>query len=193
MNIIQQIKYMNKDYNILHSEQEFIIHPAAVGILPVSKSALQCSFQSEFHIEDYQLFLDRIILYPGEAGEKLYEFQDYSVSYNGAVLIGANLVKEYILKGSKPACFSYQNVTELVFEEGNLITNVDQSKAMLRIRKNIDMNLRSLNRGRDVRCIKRFMNSAFVGDYSAFRLPITRMRYLQELKSEYDFKNLTSN
>lgn len=193
MNITQLINNMNTDYLILHAEQEFIIHPTAVGILPLSKASLQSSFQSEFHIEDYRLYLDRIILNPGDINEKQYEFDNYTVAYNGAVLVGTNLVKEYTLSGIKPACFSYQKVQELIFEDGNLITSVDQSKAMLRIRKNIDMNLRSLYRGRDIRCIKRFMNSSFVGDYNAFRLPLTRMRYLQEMKRDYDNKKLTSN
>lgn len=188
MNNEKQMKYLNKDYKILHSEQEFIIHPAAIGILPMTKAALQCSFTSEYHIENYRLYLDKLTLNPGEMNETQYDFQDYAVSYHGAVLIGTNLVKEYNMKGMMPACFSYQNVMELFFEDGVLITSVDQSKAMLRIRKNLELNLRSILRSRDVRCIKRFMYSSFVGDYKVFRLPITRMRYLQDMKSDYNDK-----
>ena len=192
MDIVHNLKYNNKDYQILQSEQEFIIHPAAVGILPLTKSTLHCSFQCDYHVDNYRLYLDRMILNPGDANQKQYDFTNYSVSYNGVILIGANLIKDYSLKDTKPACFSYQLVTELVFEEGNLITSVDQSKAMLRIRKNLDLNLRSLQQGRDVRCIRRFMNSSLVGDYRPFRLPMTRMRYLQEMKKDYQNKNSIS-
>jgi hypothetical protein len=199
MSLKQQILYLNKNYQILQMEQEFIVHPAAFGLVPMNKSALQCSYSADFHIEDYHLYLDRIKLSSSDSltgtkydyMEKQYEFEHRRIAYNGTVLIGTDLVKEYTLKGCKPACFSYQNVMELVFEDGVLITAVEQNKAMLRIRKNLELGLRNLNVSRDVRCISRFMNSAFVGDYKSFKLPISRMKYLQDMKSFYTDKNIT--
>lgn len=194
MNLEQQLVFLNKNYQILYSEQEFIIHPAAFGLLPMTKAALHYSYKSEFHIENYQLYLDKLTLHPGEVAEKQYEFKDCASSYNGAILIGTNLVKEYPIKGLKTTCFSYQNVLELVFEDGILITSIDQSKAMLRIRKNLELNLRNLNRGRDLRCIKRFMNSAFIGDYKAFKLPLARKKYIEEMRKDYiDYKFIKNN
>jgi hypothetical protein len=132
-----------------------------------------------------------MILHNSDSTDKHYEFEQCAVSYNGTLLIGTDLIKEYSLKGNKTACFSYQNVKELVFEDGVLITTVDQNKAMLRIRKNLELGLRNLTASRDLRCIRRFMNSAFVGDYKPFKLPVNRFKYLQDMKNVYDNKNIT--
>lgn len=191
MNLEHLLIFLDKKFTILNTEKEFIIHPAAFDLLPMSKASLQCSFQSEYYIEKYQLYLDRLIIHPSEPSEMHYDVQACPLVYNGAILIGANLLKEYYVKGStKPTCFSYQDVIELIFEEGILITSIDQSKAMSRIRKNLELNLRNLTRGRDLRCISRFMNSAFVGDYNEFKLPILRMKYLQDMRDEYKNINL---
>jgi hypothetical protein len=122
---------------------------------------------------------------PAGSGDRQYTFDNCTVSYNGAILIGSKPVKEYAMKGENPTCFSYQNVMELIFEDGILITSVDHSKKMLRIRKNIELGLRNLTVNRDIRCIRRFMNSSFIGDYKTFRLIGSRMRYLKELKKDY--------
>lgn len=186
MSIKQQMNYMGECYEILHAEQEFIIHPAAFGLLPISKTSLQCSYISDFHIDKYQLMLDKITLTQEESGEvKLYEPIEGKLLYHGTILIATNLFKEYYLKGGKLACFSYQKVLELVFENGMLITTVDQSKAMLRIRKNIELGLRSLNKKRDLRCILRFMNSSFVGNYKPFIISGIRLKYLKDMSKEY--------
>jgi hypothetical protein len=196
MDFEQQMIYLDKNYKVLGVEQEFIIHPAVFDMLPISKASLQCPFSCDFQIKDYHLILNRIKLpkeeTTGEGTDKLYEFYDCNISYTGAVLIGANLVKEYYMKNGKLACFSYQNVFELVFRDGILKTTVDQSKAMLRIRKNIELGLRNLNNGRDLRCIKRFINSSFVGDYESKLLKYRRIKHLKEMKKEYSDFDLHS-
>lgn len=200
MNIEQQLLYLNKNYKILCSEQEFIVHPAAFSLLPLTASSLQYPFTSSFHIKDYRLILDRITMFNGESSnlsgtridgyEKPYLFQDAAVAYNGAILIGADLIKEYNMKGNKLNCFSYQSVFELVFEDGILITTIDQSKAMSRIRKNLELGLRSLSKSRDVRLIQRFINAALFGDYKTFRLSNSRLKYLKEMKNDYPSTSL---
>jgi len=181
----QQIIYLNKSYKILASEQEFIIHPAAFDLLPSTKLSLLSSFSCTFHIEDFKLYLDLIMLHMDEINEKIYEFKDCMIAYNGTILIAANMVKDFHMKSNKLACFSYQSVLELVFEDGILITTIDQSKAMLRIRKNIDLGLRCPTKGRDIRCIKRFLNSSFVGDYNSIRLLSRKLKQLKEMKEDY--------
>jgi len=217
MDIEQQLLYLNKNYKILFTEQEFIVHPAAFGLLPLALASLQYSFNSSFHIEDYRLTLDKIIISNGEIGsfegvktdanEKPFLFQYTTIAYNGSILIGANQLKEYNikecnkkeynkkecnkkeynLKENKMNCFSYQSVFELVFEDGILITTIDKSKAMSRIRKNIELGLRSLSKSRDVRLIQHFINSSLVGDYKPFRRDSSRLKYLKEMKNEYHF------
>ncbi|MDD3174586.1 MAG: hypothetical protein PHF63_13160 [Herbinix sp.] len=195
MNFEQHMAYLGKNYIILNTEQEFIIHPAALGLLPLTNASLQSSFSCDFHMENYRLILDNITLLNEdlsklsgismEGGNKKIAFNGCKVSYSGTVLIASDQVKEYYMNGQSLACFSYQKVLELVFEDGILITTIDQSKAMQRIRKNIELGLRSLNKSRDLRCIKRFINSSFVGDYKTFLLANNRLKYLKEMKKDY--------
>jgi hypothetical protein len=193
MNLEQQLIYSNKEYRIISTEQEFIIHPIAIGLLPMTKTSLQYSFSSLFHIQDFQLMLNNLVINDQETEERYYEFDHCKVSYNGAILIGADLVKEYNQKSGKLSCFSYQKVFELVFEDGILITAIDQSKAMSRIRKNLELGLRSLSKSRDLRCINRFISSSFVGDYKAFRIPHSRLKYLEDMKKDYSGTKFSIN
>ena len=195
MNIEQRLQYQNSEYIIIHSEQEFMIHPAALRIIPLNTAALQCSFQSSFQIIDYRLCLDKLLVgnhnavnIGGTGIEKYaqqHEFPLLPIAYNGTILIASKPVREYMIKGEKaPACFSYEKSYELVFENGILITSIDHSRAMLRIRKNLELGLRNLNKSRDLHCIKRFMNSRFVGNYKPFRFGFSRMDYIKEMKKD---------
>ncbi len=195
MKIEQSLNYSDTKFHILAAEQEFIVHPVAFGYLPYNAASLQCAYRCSYQVRDYKLYLECLEIGSNEAlnlgGVRMevyaqqHEFSDFPVSYNGAVLIGENPVKEYYLNSEVPACFSYQKVIELVFDQGVLITTIDQSKAMLRIRKNIELGLRSLTKKRDVRCINRFITSAFVGDYKPFRFSYARMNYIKEMKKDY--------
>jgi hypothetical protein len=195
MNIEQKIIYQNIEYRILAAEQEFIVHPVAFGLLPYTSASIQCSYSCLLHLKDYRLLLSRLELGTSEAlnlggariegYSQIHEFNEQPVYYNGTIVIGTNLVKEYYLNGSTPSIFSYQKVIELVFEKGVLVTTIDQSKAMLRIRKNLELGLRKLSSSRDARCISRFMNSAFIGDYKPFRFHYNRMKYVKEMKQDY--------
>jgi len=181
----QKIIYKDKEYKIIAAEQEFIIHPAALGILPIAKASFTCNFSAEYFLDGYKLYLDRIKLLD-DASEKEYVLKDCRLYYNGSILIAADLVNEFRVKGSNPACFSYQNVKELIFNDGVLVTGIDQNRAMHRIRKNLELGLRRISNSKDVRCINRFLDSAFVGDYRPFRLTYNRFRYIKKMKSCYD-------
>jgi hypothetical protein len=195
MKIEHKMIYQDKEYTILSAEQEFIIHPIAMGYLPYSSASMQCDFAGSFHVKDYKLSLSCLEIGSDEARNlggvhieeyaQRYHFTDLPVSYNGAILIGTNIVKEYYLDGTKPAYFSYQKVVELVFDKGVLITTVDQSRAMLRIRKNLELGLRDLSNKRDKRCINRFMNSVLVGDYKPFLFHYNRMKNVKDMKKDY--------
>ncbi len=191
----QKMIYQNMEFAILAAEQEFIIHPIALGYLSYSSASLQCPFSSRFTIKDYRLHLLSLELGSNEATNlggvwiedynQRHSYDAFPIVYTGAILVGMTPIKEYYMKGDTPSFFSYQRVIELVFENGVLITTVDQSKAMLRIRKNIELGLRSLNKKRDKNCIQRFMNSTFVGDYKPFRFQYNRMNYIKNMKSKY--------
>lgn len=203
----QQINFHDEKYNIISAEQGYIVHPAVLGLLPLTSDTLNCSFQCFFSMENYQLYLDEIYL---DDKKKLQESYLTSVSkgegaisrrlpvfYNGAILIGRNPLKEYMLWGKELPCFSFKSVYELVFNKGILETTIDHSRDMLRIRKNLELGLRSLGVKRDLRCIKHFLNSSFVGDYrpymtyeeqnwfSDFLRSNKRLKYLDHLKETY--------
>lgn len=192
---------LNKNYKIINTEHEFIVHPAALGILPMTAEALQRSFACSYLMKDYCMFLDKLIIYNESIAEPCkesedsksvaYAFMDQHIAYSGTILIGDLLLKDYSLKGCKTAYFSYESVFELVFDDGNLITTIDHSKSMLRIRKNIDLKLRSLSNKRDVRCIARFMNSSFIGEYKPYPTYKKRLHYLEEMKKSYQNKTVS--
>jgi hypothetical protein len=195
MNIEQKIIYSDRIYQVLNAEGEYMIHPAAFGLLPLSKASLLRSFSSEFMIENFHLKLNKIVLKNEDKAEDVEGYQSNElygcrVFYSGTILIGENMVREYYSKGGKLACFSYQNVYELVFEDGILVTTVDQSKAMQRIRKNLELGLRTLNHGRDYRCIMHFINASLVGDYKSFKLPGSRYKYLKNMRNNYYYDTL---
>jgi len=185
----QRIVYHDNLYNIIGVEQEFVVHPSVFGLLPLHKAAMQQPFTSQLHVEDYKLILDKLELVNDEtlsacSCEEEKEILSTDVSYQGTILIGTNLVQEYYI-GNKLACFSYQKVYELVFKNGLLITTIDQSKAMLKIRKNIDAGLRNLSKSRDIRCIKKFLNSSLVGDYKSFLFAGRRLKYVKNMQEDY--------
>ncbi len=202
MTLDHKMFYSGAEYQILAIEQEFIIHPAALGLLPLTSVSLQFPFRSSFHIEDYRLILDSMTvlgsnpvkaLGADEESEGGIDYSALHLSYNGAVLIGNKLVKEYYLKSNVPACFSYENVYELIFEDGRLITTVDQSKAMRRIRKNLELGLRTLYKPRDARCILKFINTSLVGDYRPSRFCFRQLNYVKEMQHSYSKLSLTDN
>ena len=189
MKVEQQMIFQDHEFLVLQAEQEFIIHPSAFGKLPIKKSVLQQSFYCKYQVEEYHLILNKMECVEennltATAMKEDSTVEGLSLYYDGTILIGSNLVKEYYIK-DQLAWFSYQNVYELVFDKGTLITTIDQSKAMLKVRKNIDTGLRSLNNRRDIRCINRFLHSALVGEYKEFILPVLRMSYLKAMKKDY--------
>lgn len=185
----QQINFHDKIYSILSVEQEYIIHPEVFEPEEITEESLNTGFSCEFSIQNNRLMLDFMMKAPeGEDSEaKTGEgaiLKSIPVLYNGAVLIGREPVKEYLLMENRLQYFSYKQVYELVFNKGDLVTTADHSKAMLRIRKNLELGLRSLTVKRDVRCIRRFMSASFIGDYHT-QSSKKQMKYLKELKELY--------
>ncbi|MDF2539336.1 MAG: hypothetical protein K0S76_2357 [Herbinix sp.] len=190
MNLEQQLNYLDCNFTVISSEHEFIIHPSALGILPVSPEAAGCFFSASFHVKDYNLYLLNLTLLDDNTSPKSFDYADKLVPYHGALLVGNTQLKDYVSKGYGAQCFSYKNVYELIFENGFLITTIDHSKAMLRIRKNLELGLRSLTKKRDERCITHFIRSTFIGHYKPFSSMKSRLRYIHKLKTDYQTGNM---
>lgn len=197
MNLENNIIFQEKNYKIIACEHDFIIHPTTFQIIPITLSALQVQYYANYTINDYKLYLEQLTLEenPKETNringnnEEQYIFKQQPLIYTGSIIIGQEVVKEYYVKNwdTRP-CFSYKYVYELVFKDGILTTTIDHSKAMLRIRKNIELGLRSLNKNRDLRCIKRFIKSSLVGDYDTKLSSNRKKRYLSQLSLKYSNK-----
>lgn len=181
MNIRDTIIISDLSYEILYSEHE-IFQPEFFHISPTWSDDKEFAYISQFYLDNYQLYLNNLIIssdrgypeingispepYSLEQGRDAVQYNDImeAVEYTGSMIIATQLVKKYTDNSDVP-CFSYKFVKELVFREGKLITTIDHSKAMIRIRKNLDLGLRSLDKKRDIKCIQRFVMSSFAGNY----------------------------
>lgn len=177
----------NEAYEILASEHLYIFHPEYFGITPTWSNDSNFQYKCLFELKDQQLYLKSFQVtsdrgYPVinhikpeicSAGQELETVQYININepleYSGAIMFANSLVKDYRtpyhLDMYNPLCFSYKFVGELIFDEGKLITSVNHNKAMRRIRKNIDMGLRSLDKKQDIKCIVKFIKASFIGDY----------------------------
>ncbi len=91
-------------------------------------------------------------------------FQDIPTYFRGGIVIGKEVANPFHFEADYP-CYCYETVIELIFNEGKLITTIDHSKAMNRVRQNVEKGLRSLNNERDLVCINKFLRSTFVKRY----------------------------
>lgn len=197
MKLEQQLQYLGRNYKIIASENEYIVHPAALGYVSIEVGALQLPFSCSYQVTEYKLQLnnlsietsDKAILPMEASPEESYEFGQMYIPYTGALLIADGLLEEYRQEDSDTddnlPIFSYKTVYELVFNNGNLITTVDQSKAMQRIRKNLELGLRRMDNKRDYQCIRRFIKSNLIGDYRPFSSQNKKLRYLENMKKAY--------
>ncbi|MDF2951067.1 MAG: hypothetical protein K0S18_650 [Anaerocolumna sp.] len=203
--------YLNNNmYDILLYENNYIFHPDYFGVTSTWLNDPNFRYQSSFELKDYQLLLKNFIVssdkeYPEING--IMPVPNYSeennntviynnlmepMKYTGGIIIGNSIINEYGFQKSIP-CFSYKNVSELIFRDGRLITTVDHSRDMLRIRKNIDLGFRSLYKKQDVKCIERFVKASFIGEYcytDKFKMVKTikslKNTYIEKLKKQHN-------
>lgn len=170
-------------FEILKCEYNTIFQPEDFGITPTWSNDTKFYYYSTYELKEFQLYLKDFTIssdrgYPAINGVKpepyytdtetepvLYNNIMEPIKYTGAIIVGNQLVKNYGTNDEIP-CYCYKLIRELIFQEGKLITTIDHSKAMLRIRKNLDLGLRSLDKKQDVKCIQGFIKASFVGDYN---------------------------
>lgn len=191
-------------YQIIACENECIFHPAAFDI-EVTDDDKNRAYSFLYEVDDFQINLKAFetdILFDAtkldqipcqmeenkhHGNEYHFLFTGFHLDYTGSVLIAKDYVRNYFID-NKPenTCFSYQNVKELVFNNGVLVTTIDHKKAMLRIRKNLELGLRKIYIGRDFKCIERFIRHTLVGDYHPFHFNRSRMKYYNEMKENFE-------
>ncbi len=177
----------DNSYVVLRCEDSPYL-PADLNISPTWEKDKKFQYSGNMGIEDYKLYLkdlsvfcDRGFPEIGNVVPKLFEIS-YGITnacyeninipliYTGGMIIGEGYLKDYdkgmICSGRYyDPLYCYETLLELIFQDGRLVTEIDHSKAMRRIRKNLDLGLRSLESERDVKCIRHFINTSFIGDY----------------------------
>lgn len=173
-----QVILKGESYSLLLCEKENIFHPQELGIMPVWPKTAGTDSVSVYEIDDYRLYLrDCNISFegsfpdiqgvspaPAEGGTVKYEGLHYFLNFSGAVIIARDKQIEEENSGLL-SCYGYHKVLELIFRCGVLVTTIDHSRSMRRIRKNIEKGLRNMSVKRDIRCVKKFIRSSFVGKY----------------------------
>lgn len=180
--------YFKKDfYSVLLREQDNLLMQAInehKGIWKSYSGDVIASYDLlEYKLTLEDLILDKHLLKDNEMfcgkeptldmvnGNKVFEKLQYPLTYTGGIIIAKDLVEtfHYGESLSEYPCYCYQTVYELIFEQGILIMSIDHSKAMLRIRKNVERGLRSLRNQKDIRCIQNFLNETFCKNYERNR------------------------
>jgi hypothetical protein len=191
----------NNNYEILLCENQAIFHPENYGITSTWLDDPNFRYQCTFILKDYQLILKNLIvtadkeypeingIYPepyfSELDNNTVVYNDImeAIKYTGGIIIGNTILNDYGFQENIP-CFCYKSVIEHIFRDGRLITTVDHSRDMLRIRKNIDMGLRSLYKKQDVKCMERFIKASFVGEY-CYSDKFKIMKTIKSFKNTY--------
>lgn len=198
----------NSSFQILKCESQSIFNPSVFGISPIWESDSNFEYSCIYDVKDYQLFLKSLTIssdrglpeingikpdfVSSNKDSETYQYENIMepLKFTGAMVIGNSLVKEYGDTEEAP-CYGYKQVRELNFHDGKLVISIDHSRAMLRIRKNIDMGLRKLNNKKDEKCIQSFLKTSFIGDYdhpfkkrkAGNKKKISIKTYIQKLKN----------
>lgn len=183
MQLQEKLIYKGECYKLLLSEEDRIFIPSQLAFDRFWSNLQENDVHTTFIVDGYKLWLQSIMVpfqnnYPvicnveplrvklEDNGKEYLEYQGLfeSVSYTGGIIISKDIIWPYTEKELSP-CYCYKKVIELIFVEGTLVTTIDHSKAMVRIRMNIEKGLRDRNNFRDARCIRRFIRKSFVCHY----------------------------
>lgn len=172
--------FHGKEYAVIMVEHENIIADKEICQNLLGLNFIHINYKCCFEVKQYRLFLTncevvcnhgyRAILQKIEETDNSNGYLSSNLmisnAYTGSVLLGRDVtVREGQMNGSELPCYCYKEVIELLFSQGVLVTSIDHSKAMRRIRINLNWGYRSLRKKKDVKCIKKFLMDSFAGNY----------------------------
>ena len=164
--INDRFRYHDTEYSIVGISEGEIFNPAVFGLKPVMVStACWRGFDLVFAISDSHLVLDELNVSHMEVGDDYESFYgpilngitptgpedeigldafnahykglNHRIEYTGGLLLAEGFIdKLYVHMGFHPG-WKYKNVTELVFENGELKREFDRSEKMAQIRNMI--------------------------------------------------------
>lgn len=199
------IEIKGEQFEVLSCENQFILHPLVFGILPVWKDSSPFDFELQISLDNYKIALHEMWVEADcalpiingilpkyvsrhERDGALYDKLNIPIQYTGAILMAHTLVNDYGIQrseGQNYPCFCYKVVYEYIFENGILITTIDHSRAMIRIRKNLDLGYRDIKKKRDLKCIQQFIKTSLVGDYKQLKRRKKLENYLSNMRELY--------
>lgn len=173
------IELKGEQYEVLRYEHPFILHPIVFGMNSKERDGSFANVELQLSLDNYKLVLRQM---------ELESTEHIPVLYSGAILMAKTLVNDYGMdpnvEESYP-CYCYKEVYEYVFEKGVLVTTIDHSRSMIRIRKNIDLGYRDLTKKRDVKCIQQYLRTSFVGRYKKAYNKKKTLAYVRKMKELY--------
>ncbi len=182
MDYIDRLYLNGKVWDVLQNEYKDIFALDDYNMLPIWSDDEHFFSYGTYELKNYELSIKNFIIstdreYPDINGVKpdiFYSAKDYStaeyedinlpIKFTGALVIGNEWIKDY--DNGITRCYNYKHVCELIFLNGKLVTTINHNRAMQRIRKNLDLGLRTLSKKRDRKCIDRYIKTSFVGNYN---------------------------
>ncbi len=179
-----EIIFHDQDYDVIMIENENIIMEKEINQYILGIEHANLNYHCCFEVKEYRLYLRtceiicaygyRAVLQKSNQGgidsNNTAEHNSYELmipnAYSGSIVIGRGLIdNDYLLQVNGIPCYGYEEVIELIFSQGILVTTINHSRAMKRVRMNLDCGYRTLDKKKDVRCIQKFLRDSFVGDY----------------------------
>lgn len=157
------IRYQGEDYNLVGMSEEGLFEPEQYGMQPVSTcTACWRGYIAIYAVDDRKLLLSELLVNLNPFDEKapnasaapllnnvdpvkmtdehgLFEYDYRNINlplpYTGGLLIAIGFIDElYVHMGFHPA-WKYKQVHELIFEDGQLVSEADVSKKMKDVRE----------------------------------------------------------
>lgn len=176
--------FNGENYTIVAMSESVRFNPRQFGIMPASAcTACWAGYWCCYNVTEDGLFLNDLYInsfdntYPpindvlplvdersGEyvdyMGHHVYKDLNLKVKYTGKILLGGNFISRYYIHMGFQRAWAYEELKELVFEDGTLVEVNDQSHIAAEIRE-------KLNGNKDFpsHSVKDFVDDSFSLDY----------------------------
>ncbi len=151
-------RYNGRKYSIIALTSPIDFNPEDYGFRPKAPTtACWRGYVCEYEITDDQLYLSRFDVYCGDdpypvfdgvspvkgrdfRHMMVYRNLHHVIDYDGSIVVGTGFLSKYYIHMGFQRAWAYRNVYELVFQHGKVISRIDHSKAVAKIRKQVDQN-----------------------------------------------------
>ncbi len=159
----EELIYNKKKYEIVMTEEKTLFDAFSLGLLPKERKNETVIIRGTYQIEEFVLYLKEFtVCYPGTNEIVKKENLQIPLSYCGGLVIVDDMLEEY--KDYSPL-YGYQELLELIFEDGQLVMTANHSRAMYRVRRTLESGLKDMSNYQDAKRIERFVRHQFVQKY----------------------------